>query len=76
MESKKAKGLHGMTFPHFDVLVKISEKDKVIGEVSETFTNDVKNIKVKMENELMIVDSDDDDDGGGGESNSKTHSMN
>ena len=48
------------------MLVEIYGKDKATREISETFVDVVKNIKVEMTNELMLLDND---DGGGGESN-------
>ena len=63
---KKVKGLHGVPFPHFDILAKIYGKDKATRKVSETSIDVVKNIKVEMANEPIFLDSDDDN---GGESN-------
>ncbi|XP_057807730.1 uncharacterized protein LOC131022301 [Salvia miltiorrhiza] len=66
---KKAKGLYGAPFPHYDTLVEIYAKDKATGDVSESFVGAINNMDVEFANEPLVIESDEEDD-----ANSVTHS--
>uniref|UniRef100_A0A803LZ68 Myb/SANT-like domain-containing protein n=1 Tax=Chenopodium quinoa TaxID=63459 RepID=A0A803LZ68_CHEQI len=59
---KKAKGLYGVPFPHYETLAEIYAKDKATGEVSESFVGAIDNMNVEIANQSMTIQSDEDDD--------------
>uniref|UniRef100_A0A803N8N9 Myb/SANT-like domain-containing protein n=1 Tax=Chenopodium quinoa TaxID=63459 RepID=A0A803N8N9_CHEQI len=66
---KKAKGLDGVLFPHYETLAEIYAKDKATGEVSESFVGAIDNMNVEIANQSMTIESDED-----GYMDSPTHS--
>ncbi|XP_021746136.1 uncharacterized protein LOC110712017 [Chenopodium quinoa] len=66
---KKAKGLYGVPFPHYETLAEIYAKDKATGEVSESFVGAIDNLNVEIANQSMTIQSDED-----GYIDSPTHS--
>uniref|UniRef100_A0A803N492 Myb/SANT-like domain-containing protein n=1 Tax=Chenopodium quinoa TaxID=63459 RepID=A0A803N492_CHEQI len=59
---KKAKGLDGVPFPHYETFAEIYAKDKATGEVSESFVGAIDNMNVEIANQSMTIESDEDDD--------------
>ena len=55
----------GCHFNTLTFLLKFMKKIKQSKELVKLFIDIVKNIQVKIANDLLIVDSDDDDSGGG-----------
>uniref|UniRef100_A0A803N0B5 Myb/SANT-like domain-containing protein n=1 Tax=Chenopodium quinoa TaxID=63459 RepID=A0A803N0B5_CHEQI len=66
---KKAKGLYGVPFPHYETLAEIYAKDKATGEVSKSFVGAIDNMNVEIANQSMTIESDED-----GYMDSPTHS--
>uniref|UniRef100_A0A803LSG3 Myb/SANT-like domain-containing protein n=1 Tax=Chenopodium quinoa TaxID=63459 RepID=A0A803LSG3_CHEQI len=60
---KKAKGLYGVPFPHYETLAEIYAKDKATGEAKDN------NMNVEIANQSMTIESEED-----GYMDSPTHS--
>ncbi|KAL2926566.1 Propionate--CoA ligase [Bienertia sinuspersici] len=59
---KKAKGLFGVPFTHFDTLAEIYVKDKATGDASESFVGAIEDMDQQIENHPLNVESESDDD--------------
>ncbi|CAO2816316.1 unnamed protein product [Amaranthus hypochondriacus] len=59
---KKAKGLFGVPFIHYETLAEIYAKDKATGEVSESFVDAIEGIDQEIDKQPLIVESDEEDD--------------
>ncbi|CAO2822954.1 unnamed protein product [Amaranthus hypochondriacus] len=70
---KKAKGLYGVPFPHYDILEEIYAKDKATGDQSESFVGAINCIDAEVAKKQIFIDSDEDD--AESRSQSTTHSV-
>uniref|UniRef100_A0A803LLR0 Myb/SANT-like domain-containing protein n=1 Tax=Chenopodium quinoa TaxID=63459 RepID=A0A803LLR0_CHEQI len=59
---KKAKGLYGVPFVHYETLAEIYAKDKATGDVSESFVDAIEGIDQEIDKQPLIVESDEEDD--------------
>ncbi|XP_057516950.1 uncharacterized protein LOC130798101 [Amaranthus tricolor] len=59
---KKAKGLYGVPFPHYDILEEIYAKDKATGDQSESFVEAINSIDVEVTKKSIFIASDEEDD--------------
>uniref|UniRef100_A0A803L8V0 Myb/SANT-like domain-containing protein n=1 Tax=Chenopodium quinoa TaxID=63459 RepID=A0A803L8V0_CHEQI len=59
---KKAKGLYGVPFVHYETLAEIYAKDKATGDVSESFVDAIEGIDQDIDKQPLIVESDEEDD--------------
>ena len=59
---KKAKGLFGVPFIHYETLAEIYAKDKATGDVSESFVDAIEGIDQEIDKQPLIVESDEEDD--------------
>ncbi|CAO2830328.1 unnamed protein product [Amaranthus hypochondriacus] len=71
---KKAKGLYGVPFPHYDIVEEIYAKDKATGDQSESFVEAINCIDVEVSKKSIFIDSDEEDDADS-RSRSTTHSI-
>uniref|UniRef100_A0A803KR82 DDE Tnp4 domain-containing protein n=1 Tax=Chenopodium quinoa TaxID=63459 RepID=A0A803KR82_CHEQI len=62
LTQKKAKGLYGVPFVHYETLAEIYAKDKATGDVSESFVDAIKGIDQEIDKQPLIVESDEEDD--------------
>uniref|UniRef100_A0A803NE33 Uncharacterized protein n=1 Tax=Chenopodium quinoa TaxID=63459 RepID=A0A803NE33_CHEQI len=62
MTHKKAKGLFGVPFIHYETLAEIYTKDKATGDVSESFVDAIEGIDQEIDKQPLIVESDEEDD--------------
>uniref|UniRef100_A0A803KTT7 Uncharacterized protein n=1 Tax=Chenopodium quinoa TaxID=63459 RepID=A0A803KTT7_CHEQI len=59
---KKAKGLFGVSFIHYDTLVEIYAKDKATKDASESFVDAIEDMDQEIDKQSLNVESDEEDD--------------
>ncbi|XP_021757823.1 uncharacterized protein LOC110722831 [Chenopodium quinoa] len=59
---KKAKGLFGVPFIHYETLAEIYAKDKATGDASESFVDAIEEMGQEIDKQPFNVESDEEDD--------------
>uniref|UniRef100_A0A803LNT3 Myb/SANT-like domain-containing protein n=2 Tax=Chenopodium quinoa TaxID=63459 RepID=A0A803LNT3_CHEQI len=59
---KKAKGLFGVPFIHYETLAEIYAKDKATGDASESFVDAIEDIDQEIDKQPLNVESDEEED--------------
>uniref|UniRef100_A0A803M834 Myb/SANT-like domain-containing protein n=1 Tax=Chenopodium quinoa TaxID=63459 RepID=A0A803M834_CHEQI len=59
---KKAKGLFGVPFVHYETLAEIYAKDKATGDVSKSFVDAIEDMDQEIDKQPLNVESDEEDD--------------
>uniref|UniRef100_A0A803MML8 Myb/SANT-like domain-containing protein n=1 Tax=Chenopodium quinoa TaxID=63459 RepID=A0A803MML8_CHEQI len=57
---KKAKGLFGVPFIHYETLAEIYAKDKATGDASESFVDAIEDMDQEIDKQSLNIESDDD----------------